>query len=403
MTSQFASLSDVECLSAASLTESERTKLRLEPDDNVLILDDAKGSPTLAARPLDMAAHIDFDVEPARRWASERSARLDALIVFGSRAKGTAHEESDIDFYAVGRVSRDDARALDHAYPNVSVDVVRHTREEYQAKVEGLELCLEHNVIRAGVLIAGEERATYGKAGDGKPMVNRAGVASHFENACQRLRLALAEITEITERSRHSTLPASHTSLVAASADAAERTAKAMLVLAGLLPKKTHYIPTLRNHMVDQAHLRQTVRTLRNLPVNSVLAERIARMDGDTQEHKLHVIDYEEGGVFPNEPQGRVLIEHAHSRFYDALDSLVWLYDLLDADPAFKDVADRAGVELKALIGATKLHCRAPADRFLKAANETVKRLDEYEVMFDLEDRDKASFSRIAEIAISGG
>ena len=381
---------------AAALSADERDRLRVAPDDKVLIHETDAGSKMLSVRPLGLAPELDFDVEPAQRWAAARAGRVDALVVFGSRARGTAHEGSDIDFYAVGQVSRDDEKALNDAYPGVSIDVIKRTREEYRAKLESGDLCLEHNVVRSGVLIAGEERATYGRADAGKPWVNRAAVAGHIETACQKFNVQLDATARVASR-RGQTLPPSHAALVAASADAAERVAKAMLVLVGVLPRKTHFVPVLRDQMLDQAHVRRTVRTVANLPDNVELARRIIRMDGETQTDKLHIVEYLEGGVFPYDPAGKELIRNAHARLYASLDNVLWLYDLIVADPEFETVAARARVELATVIGTAVPN--ASPEHYAAAASKTIGGIVDYEVQFGLPGRNKTPFYRIAEIA----
>ena len=381
---------------ADALSAHELTSLRLCRRDNVLIgYGDSPSERLLTLRPLSLAPAVQVDLRPAMDWAREQRDDVESLILFGSQARGTAHENSDIDFYVVGHASKDSTSTLADRYPGRPVDVIASTRLTFDNVLSFWEKRFETVVFNTGVLVTGRsiERRVNMNANQ---RINLKAVLNHFDSACRLFQTAVSGMDNaVAQRERGMSVGLQH--LVAATADCGERTAKAMLELAGLTPVKTHAVSELADQLRADAHLRQGFETLRDLSPSDVVADRISAMDGETATDRLHVATYREIDVFPDEPDGRRLTNHAHARLGVTIDNLLWVLGLFDADDGF---SARYAVEIRNALLLAFDGLKLPVDAGFQHTRGAVKKVQErvrrYERAFDVPPWPSELFERVA-------
>ena len=334
---------------AAELDEAERSLLGVSAHDNTLYQLQSDGSCLVKVRPWQPGMLPRLDVASVRRWAEERANRVQSVVVFGSHARGTDHKYSDVDIFVIGRLSgRDKGKLRDILKPS-RVDIVdRTSRSKFRASLAERHLSIDNQVLRHGVQIFGNAPQATMKLEEGQYSMDDKAFLSHFKGASEAVTGMLAVLSDHTfsvqeygfeeiDLRRH----------VADSSNAAERTAKAILVSVGLSPEHKHDIPALVEQLRREAHQRRATRTPQGLPDTETLAKRIETMNHETASQALHVLVYHEGSVFAQHAEGRALLVNAQDRFARVIDSLVWLFEIIKGDKTLGALARKCQIALK--------------------------------------------------------
>ena len=334
---------------AAELDDAERGLLGVSARDNTLYQLQRDGSCLAKVRPWQPGMLPRLDVASVRGWAEERANRIRSVVVFGSHARGTDHKHSDVDIFVIGRLSgRDKTRLRDILKPS-RVDIVdRTSRSKFRAGVAERHLSIDNQVLRHGVQIFGNAPQTTMKLEEGQYSMDGKAFYSHFEAAAEILSMRFEYLRKlISSAHEHGLTTVNFRKHVADSSDAAERTAKAILVSVGLSPEHKHDIAALVDQLRREAHQRRATRTPQGLPDTETLAKRIETMNHETASQALHVLVYHEGGVFVQHAGGRTLLANAQERFARVIDTLVWLFGIVNSDETLGALASKCQIALK--------------------------------------------------------
>ena len=210
-----------------------------------------------------------------------RELAVEAVVLFGSRARGTAGPRSDWDVAVIER----NGRAADATYrllddlPGVRPLRVGADEIERHKDTAG---AVEAALAREGVTLAGAWRRP--KCRDEELSVDvvriRSSLANATDNVGKAVLAGLRHRYAVEDWER-----ADWTPVTTGSVDAAEHVAKAILAGHGLSPREVHFLDAL----ADQ--LKNAYRGRRD-PRQAYWADLIRSMNGTTRTRRLHGADY---------------------------------------------------------------------------------------------------------------
>src|SRR5438270_9210567 len=133
--------------------------------------------PTKAAKPARWYRGADIPMRVIRRFARQIAERFrpEKIILFGSRAYGTPHEDSDVDLLVVMpcRNTIDQARRIDRAFdPPFPLDLIVRTPYAMSWRLKEGDSFLREVVTRGKVLYEAAD-AGVGPKGRGRLSVRR--------------------------------------------------------------------------------------------------------------------------------------------------------------------------------------------------------------------------------------
>ena len=282
---------------------------------------------------------VDLDVEPALRWYEQRRERTDALILFGSRAKGTARPDSDADFYLVGELEADDSAALRNAYfPDLQAQTIFARKDAFVGRLSGEAITFEHDVANSGVLLGGDTGLVDQKSWSARMSINRDGLGVFVRGAYDSLETQVLKMGVLAAGTRtDGKVRFGHNATIAASADAAEMVAKSLLLLTGRPAEHKHGIQALRGTM-RKPPLAQRVVSVAGLPNDRQVDQWIHALNGETDGDALHTLPYS-APLMGDDELSKRLMRNALTRFCRCLWRLMELRFLFEGDPAFADLA----------------------------------------------------------------
>ena len=226
---------------------------------------------------------METTLERLRERAEEvvrQAPEVEAVVLFGSRARGTAGPGSDWDVALIeksGKAPEAAYRLLD-ALPGVRLLGIEAGEIERHKDTAG---ALEAALARQGVTLAGAwQRPACRKEALTMEVVR---IRAHLANATDQMDKAVRAGIEhlyAMEWER-----GDWTLLTTGSADAAEHVAKAVLTGYGLSPREVHFLDALAEQLANAYRGR-------NDPRQAEWAERIRAMNGTTRTLRLHDADY---------------------------------------------------------------------------------------------------------------
>ena len=274
---------------------------------------------------------METTLDRLRECAKEvvrREPTVEAVVLFGSRARGTAGPRSDWDVALIehgGRAAETAYRLFD-TLPGVrplgigAGEIARH---------KDTAGSLEAALARQGIMLAGVwRRPECRKEGLTMDMVR---IWASLENATDKVGKAIMagiDLRYATGRRRRT----DWTPITTGSVDAAEHVAKAIMAGYGLSPREVHFLDALASQLENACRGR-------NDPRQADWSERIRAMNGTTRALRLHDADYRRFTQPPAEP-----IERSVERTGQAQRTqILWLREMAERWPDLaEDVADAA-------------------------------------------------------------
>ena len=274
---------------------------------------------------------METTLDRLREYAKEvvrREPTVEAVVLFGSRARGTAGPRSDWDVALIehgGRAAETAYRLFD-TLPGVrplgigAGEIARH---------KDTAGSLEAALARQGIMLAGVwRRPECRKEGLTMDMVR---IWASLENATDEVGKAIMagiDLRYATGRRRRT----DWTPITTGSVDAAEHVAKAIMAGYGLSPREVHFLDALASQL-------ENARRGRDDPRQADWSERIRAMNGTTRALRLHDADYRRFTQPPAEP-----IERSVERTGQAQRAqILWLREMAERWPDLaEDVADAA-------------------------------------------------------------
>jgi len=240
-----------------------------------------------------------------------------AVVLFGSRARGTAGPGSDWDIALIGS----SAKAPEAAYrlfddlPRVRLlglgagEIVRH---------KDTAGALEAAVARQGVTLAGVwSRPACRKEGLNTDAVRvRAHIANATDQMDKAVRAGVEHLYAMEWERQDWTL------LTTGSVDAAEHVAKAVLTGYGLSPREVHFLDALAEQLANAYQGRDDAR-------QAQWAERLRAMNSTTRARRLHDADYRRFVAPPVEPLERSVERTGQAQHAQIL----WLREMVECWP----------------------------------------------------------------------
>ena len=222
---------------------------------------------------------METTLERLRERAEEvvrRAPAVEAVVLFGSRARGTAGPGSDWDVALIGKSGETPEAAcrLFGELPGVRLLGFRTGEIERHKDTAG---ALEAALARQGITLAGAWQ---------RPACRKEALSMEVV----RIRAHLANATDQTDRAVRAGVEHLYamewergdwTLLTTGSVDAAEHVAKAVLTGYGLSPREIHFLDTLAEQLANAYRGRSDLR-------QAAWAERIRAMNGTTRTHRLH-------------------------------------------------------------------------------------------------------------------
>ena len=223
-----------------------------------------------------------------------RGPAVEAVVLFGSRARGTASPRSDWDVAVIER----NGKAADATYrllddlPGVRLLGIGADEIERHKNTAG---ALEAALAREGVTLAGVwHRPRCREEGLNMDMVRiRSNLANATDNVGKAVLAGIKHLYAVEDWER-----TDWTTVTTGSVDAAEHLAKAVVTGYGLSPREVHFLDAL----ADQ--LKNAYRG-RNDPRQAYWADLIRSMNGTTRTRRLHDADYRRFTAPPAEPLER--------------------------------------------------------------------------------------------------
>ena len=222
-----------------------------------------------------------------------REPAVEAVVLFGSHARGTAGPRSDWDVALIeqgGKAPERAYRILDDL-PGVRPLGIEADEIERHKDTAGT---LEAALARQGVTLAGAWRRPRCRK-DGL-MMDAIRIWASLESATDEVgKAAMAGIDQLyaTGRRRMDWTP-----VTTGSVDAAEHVAKAIMMGYGLSPREVHFLDVLAEQLKNAYRGR-------NDPRQAYWADRIREMNGTTRMLRLHDADYRRFVAPPAEPLAR--------------------------------------------------------------------------------------------------
>ena len=277
-------------------------------------------------------------LERLRERAEEvvrRAPEVEAVVLFGSRARGTAGPGSDWDVAFVEKIGKapEGAYRLFDALPGVRLlGIGAGEIERYKDTAGALEAAL----ARQGVTLAGIWR----RPGCRKEALSMDVVRmrANLDNATDAVaRAVMAGIEYLHARGRRRS---DWTPVTTGSVDAAEHVAKAILTGYGLSPREVHFLDALAEQLANAYRGR-------NDPRQAEWAERVRAMNGTTRTRRLHDADYRRFVEPPGEPLARSVERTGQAQRAQTL----WLHEMIGRWPehaeeirdAAREIADKGG------------------------------------------------------------
>ena len=273
-------------------------------------------------------------LERLRERAEEvvrQAPEVEAVVLFGSRARGTAGPGSDWDVALIERSGKapEAAYRLLDSLPGVRLLGIEAGEIERHKDTAG---ALEAALARQGVTLAGAwQRPTCRKEALTMEVVR---IRAHLANATDQMDKAVRAGIEhlyAMEWER-----GDWTLLTTGSADAAEHVAKAVLTGYGLSPREVHFLDALAEQLANAYRGRNDSR-------QAEWAERIRAMNGTTRTRRLHGADYRRFVAPPAES-----IERSVERTGQAQRAqILWLHQMVERWP---EHAEEAGNAARAIL-----------------------------------------------------
>ena len=281
---------------------------------------------------------METTLERLRERAEEvvrRAPEVEAVVLFGSRARGTAGPGSDWDVALIERSGKapEAAYRLLDALPGVRLLGIGAGEIERHKDTAG---ALEAALARQGVTLAGAwQRPACRKEALTMEVVR---IRAHLANATDQMDKAVRAGIEhlyAMEWER-----GDWTLLTTGSVDAAEHVAKAVLTGYGLSPREVHFLDALAEQLANAYRGR-------NDPRQAEWAERIRAMNGTTRTLRLHDADYRRFVAPPAEPLERSVERTGQAQRAQIL----WLHEMVERWPehaeeimdATREIADKDG------------------------------------------------------------
>ena len=277
---------------------------------------------------------METTLERLRELAREvvrRAPEVEAVVLFGSRARGTAGPGSDWDIALIeknGKAQEAAYRLLD-AQPGVRLLGIGADEIERHKDTAG---ALEAALARQGVTLAGAWRRPACRKEALRMEIVR--MRAHLANATDQMDKAVRAGIEhlyAMEWERGDWTP-----LTTGSVDAAEHVAKAILTGHGLSPREVHFLDSLAEQIANAYRGR-------NDPRQAEWAERIRAMNGTTRTRRLHDADYRRFVAPPAEPLERSVERTGQAQRAQIL----WLHEMLERWP---EHAGEAGNAARAIL-----------------------------------------------------
>ena len=281
---------------------------------------------------------METTLERLRERAEEvvrRAPEIEAVVLFGSRARGTAGPASDWDVALIERSGKapEAAYRLLDALPGVRLLGIGAGEIERHKDTAG---ALEAALARQGVTLAGAwQRPACRKEALRMDVVR---MRANLDNATDAVtRAVMAGIDHLHARGRKRS---DWTPVTTGSVDAAEQVAKAVLTGYGLSPREVHFLDALAEQIANAYRGR-------NDPRQAEWAERIRAMNGTTRTLRLHDADYRRFVAPPAEPLARSVERTGQAQHVQIL----WLHEMVERWPehaeeimdATREIADKDG------------------------------------------------------------
>ena len=263
---------------------------------------------------------METTLERLRECAEEvvrRAPAVEAVVLFGSRARGTAGSGSDWDVALIeknGKAPEAAYRLLD-ALPGVRLLGIGADEIERHKDTAG---ALEAALARHGVALAGTWR---------RPVCRKEALRMEIV----RMRAHLANATDQMDKAVRAGIEHLYamewergdwTLLTTGSVDAAEHVAKAILTGYRLSPREVHFLDALAEQLANAYRGR-------NDPRQAEWAERIRAMNGTTRTRRLHDADYRRFVAPPAEPLERSVERTGQAQRAQIL----WLHEMVERWP----------------------------------------------------------------------
>ena len=277
---------------------------------------------------------METTLERLRDLAREvvrRAPEVEAVVLFGSRARGTAGPGSDWDVALIeknGKAPEAAYRLLD-ALPGVRLLGIGADEIERHKDTAG---ALEAALARQGVTLAGAwQRPACRKEALRMDVVR---MRANLDNATDAVTKAvMAGIDHLHARGRKRS---DWTPVTTGSVDAAEHVAKAILTGYGLSPREVHFLDALAEQLSNAYRGR-------NDPRQAEWVERIRAMNGTTRTRRLHDADYRRFVAPPAEPLERSVERTGQAQRAQIL----WLHEMVERWP---EHAGEAGNAARAIL-----------------------------------------------------
>ena len=285
-----------------------------------------------------LGATMETTLERLRERAEEvvrRAPAVEAVVLFGSRARGTAGPGSDWDIALIGKSGKppEVAYRLLGELPGVRLLGFRVGEIERHKDTAG---ALEAALARQGVALAGAwQRPACRKEALSMDVVR---MRANLDNATDAVtRAVMAGIDHLHARGRKRS---DWTPVTTGSADAAEHVAKAVLTGYGLSPREVHFLDALAEQLANAYRGR-------NDPRQAEWAERVRAMNGTTRTRRLRDADYRRFVAPPAEPLERSVERTGQAQRAQIL----WLQEMVERWPehteeimdAVREIADKDG------------------------------------------------------------
>ena len=269
------------------------------------------------------------------REVVQRAPEVQAVVLFGSRARGTAGPGSDWDVALIeknGKAPEAAYRLLD-AQPGVRLLGIGADEIERHKDTAG---ALEAALARQGITLAGAWRRPACRKEALRMDVVR--MRANLDNATDAVTKAvMAGIDHLHARGRKRS---DWTPVTTGSVDAAEHVAKAILTGYGLSPREVHFLDALAEQLGNAYRGRHD-------PRQAEWAERIRAMNGTTRTRRLHDADYRRFVALPAEPLERSVERAGQAQRAQIL----WLHEMVERWPehaeeimdATREIADKDG------------------------------------------------------------
>ena len=246
-----------------------------------------------------------------------RDPSVEAVVLFGSRARGTAHARSDWDVAVIERNETTDDAACRLFDDLPGVRPLRFGADEIERHKDTAG-ALEAALVRQGVALAGDWDPP--ECRDEGLTIDIVRLRANLENATDEIRSAVvAGISHLYATDRRQS---DWTRITTASVAAAEHMAKAILTGFGLTPREVHFVDALAEQLRKAYRGRDDAR-------QTYWADRIQAMNGTTRTQRLHDAGCRRFVAPPPEPLKRSIERTAQAQRLQVL----WLREMCEQRP----------------------------------------------------------------------